>query len=86
MDQKKQVKPHPNPNREIYFFKNDSAPMVYVFMSLTMGKDEFYEMFEHAIEITEAEADQLIIHEDYKAVYVGDNHIIDKYFINEVEK
>jgi hypothetical protein len=74
-----------NPTREIFFFKNDSAPMVYVFMSLHMSVDEFYEMFEHAVKITEDEADLLVIHKEHKVVYVGDNHIIDKYFKDETE-
>lgn len=75
-----------NPNREIFFFKNDSAPMVYVFMSLHMDVNQFYEMFEHAVQITEDDADFLVLHNDYKVVYVGDNQIIDKYFKNETEQ
>lgn len=69
-----------NPTREIYFFKHDSKPMVYVLMSLKISKDDFYDMFEHAQEITEEESDLLVMHNKYEVVYVGDDDVIDKYF------
>lgn len=69
-----------NPTREIYFFKHNSKPMVYVLMSLKIGKDEFYEMFTHAEEITEETSDALVLHNNYEVVYVGDDDVIDKYF------
>lgn len=69
-----------NPTREIYFFKNDSRPIVYILLSLIMNKDEFYKMFPAAMEITEADADLLILEQNYEVVYVGDTDIIDTYF------
>ena len=74
-----------NPSREIYFFKNTISKMVYVFMSLQMGKEEFYEMFEFAIEISEDESDKLVLEHNFEVVYVGDDHVIDRWFKNEVK-
>lgn len=69
-----------NPTREIFFFKNDTRPIVYILLSLIMGKEEFYNMFAAAIEITEADADLLILEQNFEVVYVGDSAIIDQYF------
>jgi hypothetical protein len=69
-----------NPTREIFFFKNDTRPIVYILLSLIMGKSEFYEMFPAAIEITEADSDLLILEQNFEVVYVGDSAIIDTYF------
>lgn len=76
-----------NPTNEIYFFRNtlEDSNLVYVFMSLQMPKEHFYEMFENAEEITEETADVLILHQGREVVYVGDAPIIDRYF-KEVKK
>lgn len=69
-----------NPTREIFFFRHDKKPMVYVLMSLKIGKEEFYDMFEAAQEITEEESDLLVLQNNFEVVYVGDDNVIDKYF------
>lgn len=69
-----------NPTREIFFFRHDKKKLVYVLMSLQIGKEEFFNMFPAAQEITEEDCDTLVLGSDFKVVYVGDDHIIDNYF------
>lgn len=80
---RKKLHLHPNPDREIRFFKHDSEKIVYVFLSLQMSMDAFYKMFPAAIQITESNADEFILEQDHKVVYVGDSDIIDEYFNTE---
>ncbi len=74
-----------NPDREIYFFKHDHRPLVYILMSLHINKDEFFELFPGAQEITQAQLDELVELKDYEVVMVGDDHVIDEYFTDRKE-
>lgn len=71
---------NPNPDREIRFFKHDSEPIVYVFMSMQMNMEAFYKMFPAAIQITEEQSDDFVLKQNCEVVYVGDGEVIDEYF------
>lgn len=70
-----------NPTEEIFFFMNTAkdSKLIYVYMSLQAGKEEFFEMFETTKEITQKQFDRLA-RMGGEVVFVGDDHIIDKYF------
>lgn len=71
-----------NPTREIFYYKHSEKPLVYILMSLTIDKEEFNELFNQTIEITETELDELVELKHYKVVMVGDDKIIDEHFTN----
>ncbi len=73
-----------NPDREIYFFKHDTRPLVYILMSLNIDKDAFYELFPGAQEISQAQLDELVELNNFEIVMVGDDHIIDEYFTDKL--
>lgn len=75
-----------NPEREIFFFRHNKKKLCYVLMSLQIGKEEFYNLFPTAEEIKEEECDTLVLTNNFKVVYVGDDHIIDSYFSEKKRK
>lgn len=69
-----------NPTKEIFFFQHFEKKLVYILMSLTIDKDEFFELFNATFEITQKQMDELIELQSFEVVMVGDDKIIDEYF------
>lgn len=69
-----------NPTNEIFYFQHFEKKLVYILMSLTIDKNEFFDLFNATFEITEKQMDELVELKGFEVVMVGDDKIIDEYF------